>query len=166
MKKAFFLGVIIAVVTVSAAGRRVRVKHKIDSRKSSLEIVMAVEAKLSHMTPDSIGWKDAADKISFYGFDKTVNSNKESLFVVNGLDSCDVVGMTLDVTYLDMKGRQLHRRDVERDCDIPSGETRRIDFPTWDTQKAFYYHKSSAPKKQATPFNVKVSLKSLRITNY
>lgn len=163
MKKISILCILIGLAATSAMGRKVRVKHKIDTHKSTVSTdTMSDYANVS-LAPDSVGWEDAVSKINLYGFDKTVNSSKESLFAVNGLDSCAIAEMTLDIVYLDMKGRQLHRMEVSLDCDIPAGETRRVDFPSWDSQKAFYYHKSAAPKKQATPFSVKVSLKSLTL---
>lgn len=107
-------------------------------------------------------FNDADRKIRFYGFDKTVVSNTESFFVVNGTDSI-LKSMTIEITYYDMKRRQLHRRDIDVVCDIPANETRRIDTPTWDSQKSFYYIKSVKPRRQATPFDVVMKLKSVTV---
>lgn len=104
-----------------------------------------------------------ADKIRFYGFDKTVNSSTESFFISNTTDST-LTGVTLDITYHDMQGRQLHRWDVTFDCNIPPGETKRQDVKSWDTQKSFYHHQSAKPRRQATPFKVKMRLKSAILT--
>lgn len=98
--------------------------------------------------------------IRFYGFDKTVNSGSESFFIVNGTDST-VVRMRIEITYYDMQKRQLHQRTAEFDCEIPPHETRRKDIRTWDTQKAFYFHQSARPRRQATPFDVTTVLKSV-----
>lgn len=111
---------------------------------------------------DSIGsdFDSIADKISFYGFDKTVTSAFESFFIVNGSDST-VSSISVDISYLDMKGRQLHRRTVSFECDIPPRQTRRQDVRTWDIQKSFYFHQSVKPHRQATPFKVHFSLRSI-----
>lgn len=96
--------------------------------------------------------------INFYGFDKTANSSVESFFISNSLDST-LTHLTIDITYLDMKGRQLHRREVDFNCDIPPGETRRQDIKSWDNQKSFYFHQSARPHRQSTPFKVTIKLK-------
>lgn len=98
------------------------------------------------------------DNVHFYGFDKTINSSSESFFISNSLDST-LKSLKIDISYLDMHGRQLHKRMVEFDCDIPPGETRRQDIKSWDIQKAFYYHQSAKPHRQATPFKVIIKLK-------
>lgn len=98
--------------------------------------------------------------IRFYGFDKTATSNVESFFITNFLDST-IARMTVEITYSDMQDRQLHKQSAEIECAIPSGETRRTDIKTWDTQKAFYYHRSAKPRRQATPFEVSIELKSV-----
>lgn len=104
-----------------------------------------------------------ASKIRFYGFDKTISSSSESFFIVNGLNF-DINGLNILITYLDMNGRMLHSREVSlEECDLPAGETRRFDLKSWDTQKSFYFHQSVKPRRQATPFDVKISLLSVRI---
>ena len=40
--------------------------------------------------------------------------------------------------------------------DIPAGETRKIDFPTWDRQMTFYYCGSPRPRVSAIPYNVTI----------
>lgn len=101
-------------------------------------------------------------KIRFYGFDKTVTSQKESFFISNGLDKT-LTGVEVEITYFDMKKRQLHQRLVPVECEIPPGETRRVDVKSWDSQKAFYFHQSAAPRRQATPFDVRLRLKSVTL---
>lgn len=126
-----------------------------DSDKSVAGTIIARDDTTSH-------FNDADRKIRFYGFDKTASSKTESFFIVNGTDSI-LTSMTVEITYYDMKHRQLHRRDVDIVCDIPANETRRIDTPTWDTQRSFYYIKSVKPRRQATPFDVVMKLKSVTV---
>ncbi|MDE6342806.1 MAG: hypothetical protein K2K93_10850, partial [Muribaculaceae bacterium] len=106
-------------------------------------------------------WRDMEKAIRFYGFDKTATSGVESFFIINGLDST-LMKIGVDILYLDMKGRELHRRECLIDCTVPARETRRVDVKTWDTQRSFYYHKSARPKRQATPFDVKIELTYLQ----
>lgn len=98
-------------------------------------------------------------KIRFYGFDKTVGSSKESFFIANGTDTT-LTALTVEITYFDMQRRQLHQCSYPLECEIPGGETRRVDIKSWDTQKSFYFHQSAKPRRQATPFDVTIRLKS------
>ncbi|MDE6648783.1 MAG: hypothetical protein K2K45_02510 [Muribaculaceae bacterium] len=102
--------------------------------------------------------------VRFYGFDKTIGSSFESFFITNGLDST-IEGMEISITYFDMKGRQLHRRTTRIDCKAAAGETIRTDIKSWDIQKSFYFHRSAKPKRQATPFDVKIDLISINLSD-
>lgn len=107
----------------------------------------------------------AADSaaIAFSGYEKTLSSNKESFFATNHTDSL-ITRLNIEITYLDMKGRQLDTRSVSLDTDFPPGETRRFDISAWDRQKVFYYHLSPTPRSaHATPYNVTIHLISALI---
>lgn len=160
---------VIVMATVSigpaAEARKIKTKHTIP--KVSAKDLEAEAARNSEkenvvsMESDSIAFSDRIlPAIRFYGFDKTVGSSIESFFISNGLEET-LAGVEVEITYLDMKGRQLHKRSVKIDCDIPAGETKRTDVKSWDTQKSFYFHQSVKPKRQATPFNVQLSLVSV-----
>lgn len=135
------------------------IKAKLPSAQNS-----AVDSR-SHETSNnavlqndtSLNWKNIEKKIKFYGFDKTASATAESFFIVNDLDSI-LNGVEVEITYFDMKGRQLHRRICEVECMVAPHETMRIDIKSWDTQKSFYYHRSAKPKRQATPFEVNIKL--------
>lgn len=94
------------------------------------------------------------DQIVFTGFDKNQNSSKESFFIINNTDRV-LTSATLYIEYLTLDGRQLHKRFVRLSCNIPPGETRKADIPTWDTQRSFYYHKSAPSKRKGNPFEVR-----------
>lgn len=151
-------------LTFTAEARKIRTRHSIP--KSTEKGVAAKEAEQPtgiSMATDSIAFCDSIrPAIRFYGFDKTVNSSVESFFISNELKSA-LSGLEVRITYTDMKGRQLHKRTVRIDTPIPAGETMRTDIKSWDTQKSFYYHKSVRPKRQATPFDVKVELLSVTL---
>lgn len=152
-------------VAPNAEARKIKTKHTIP--KVSVKDFEAEAARYSEkenvisMESDSITFSDRIlPGIRFYGFDKTVGSSIESFFISNGLEET-LAGVEVEITYLDMKGRQLHKRSVKIDCDIPAGETKRTDVKSWDTQKSFYFHQSVKPKRQATPFDVRLSLISI-----
>lgn len=93
-------------------------------------------------------------KIRFSGFDKEPNSSKES-FLLSNFTSKYLTGYNVRIDYLDMQGRMLHSRTLIEKCNVPPGETRRFDIPSWDLQHTYYYYLGNKPKKVATPFNVK-----------
>ena len=93
------------------------------------------------------------------GYEKTLRSRTESFYVEN-LDTLDTLTrITASIDYLDMKQRQLHRRTVSVECNIPPGQRRLLTFPTWDRQFVMYYHLSAPARSsaQATAYDVKIS---------
>lgn len=110
-------------------------------------------------TPDFDSIKNL---IRFYGYDKTANSSMESFFMVNGCEF-KLTRLALEIVYFDLQGRQLHQRLVEFDCSLPPHQTRRKDIKSWDIQKSFYYHQSAKPRRQATPFDVAIRIKSMSL---
>lgn len=152
-------------ITNPAEARKIKTKHPI--AKQSATSIKSNNSETSDsiisLTTDSLTFTEKIrPNIHFYGFDKTATSNLESFFISNGLDNT-ITGMEIEITYFDLKGRQLHKRKVSIDCSIPAGETMRTDIKSWDNQKSFYFHKSAKPKRQATPFNVKIELLSLTL---
>ncbi len=159
----FLFAIIFSIPTIQA--RKIRTKHAIPKHIENSSKVNSQESSntIISISSDSITFVEKiSPAIRFYGFDKTVTSNMESFFISNALDS-EINSMEVSITYFDMQGRQLHKRTVNIDCNIPPHETQRTDIKTWDTQKSFYFHQSSKPKRQATPFKVKINLLSLTL---
>ena len=167
IKKATLLivtAVCMAFAGPDAVARKIRTRHSIPKNTEKTSVSeKALQLTSISMATDSVAFCDSIiPAIRFYGFDKTVGSNTESFFTSNGLKKT-LVGMEIMITYTDIKGRQLHRRTVKLDCDIPAEETKRIDIKSWDTQRSFYFHRSLKPKRQATPFDVKIELLSVTL---
>ena len=141
--------------------RKIRTKHSIPKTTAKTQDAEDTSAPSAiTMASDSIDFcRRVVPAIRFYGFDKTATSGVESFFISNGLDEA-ISRLEIEITYSDMKGRQLHKRTAGIDCDIPAGETKRTDIKSWDTQKSFYYYRSAKPRRQATPFKVKIRLLS------
>ncbi len=96
------------------------------------------------------------------GFDKGLNSGRESFFITNGNED-ELRAVTIEIEYLTEEGEMLHKRSVPVTVAVPSGETRRVDIQTWDRQHQFYYYLTSPrPQRAATPFRVR--LRPLRAT--
>lgn len=154
----------IAILCVTyAEARKIRTKNaapKISQKDIETDHSNAMDSIIS-IYSDSISFvTEIKPAVRFYGFDKTITSNNESFFISNGLDR-PIRTMEVNITYTDMKGRQLHRRNVQIESYLEPGETKRYDIKSWDTQKSFYFHQSVKPKRQATPFSVKIELLSL-----
>lgn len=102
-----------------------------------------------------------ADSITVAGYEKTLRSNTESMIISNHT-SDDITAVGLDIQYLDMKGRMLHRcsQSVNLPDGIPSGESRMVSIPSFDRHGLFYYYLSPKPKRttRATPFKVAVTV--------
>lgn len=144
--------------------RKIRTKHSV-SKLSAKQLEEEKSLKLPgiSMSSDSATFVNRIrPAVRFYGFDKTVTSNMESFFISNSLDST-LNGLEVRITYTDLKGRQLNKRDVRLDCEVPPHETIRTDIKSWDTQKSFYFHRSVQPKRQATPFDVRIELLSVTL---
>lgn len=157
--------IIIFSVASPSEARKIKTRYAIPKRQEQSNPEQNKTGDRIILTADSLAVYDSIRKaVRFYGFDKTVASNLESFFINNGLDS-DIEGMEIDIFYNDMKGRRLHRRNVNLDCSIPAGETIRTDIKSWDSQKSFYFHQSVRPKRQATPFDVKIELTSLTLSS-
>lgn len=110
---------------------------------------------------DTITWLQPSD-IVIAGYDKPANASRESIHLINS-SSHTIQAIRLNITYSDMQGRMLHRRTVTSQCMVPGGETRKIDFPTWDSQKSYYYYLGQEPKKIATPYSVAIDMTGLWI---
>lgn len=99
------------------------------------------------------------DQIRLFGFDKPAASLSEVIFLTNSTDRT-LKGISLYVSYLNMEGALLHKRFLRVSCDVPPGETRRLEFPSWDRQRSFYYHGSAPAGKtrgrRAQPFDVQL----------
>ena len=110
--------------------------------------------------PAALDTVASPDSVKVAGFEKQLRSTRESMFVTNHT-ARPIEWMELEVAYLDMKDRMLHKATHEVEVEIPAGETRMIDIPTFDRQQLFYYYKTgvSSRAKQATPFKVAVKVR-------
>lgn len=100
--------------------------------------------------------------LGFSGFDKPASSSKETFLITNNSDT-EIAGVLLEITYLDLQGRMIHRRNSDINVSIPPAETRMVELPTFDVQKSLYYKESNPPSryKSAIPFDVRISIKEI-----
>lgn len=106
----------------------------------------------------------AADgpEVTLAGYDKPLRSRRESFFATNPDSVRTVCHLWLTATYYDLSGRMLHRRNVAVDCMLPPGQTRRLEIPSWDSQRSFYYYLSEPPvRASGVPYKVTMGIDSL-----
>lgn len=94
------------------------------------------------------------DQLSFSGYDKNQNSDKETFFITNNTDRT-LRSITLYIEYLTPDGRQLHKKFLKLSCNIPPGETRIAEIKSWDSNHAFYYRDSRQSRGGGSPFIVR-----------
>lgn len=100
------------------------------------------------------------EAVRLSGYDKPLGSRVESLFISNRLDR-DIIALEITLTYRDLQGRTLHETTRLVRADIPAAATRRIQFPSWDTQNSFYYRHSRRPRTaNVTPYDVTCAVRS------
>lgn len=102
-----------------------------------------------------------SDSVIFSKYDKTVDSNVETFFVTNR-SRRTLSGMKLELKYMTEDGSELHRRVCDIPCNVPPGETRRVDIRSWDRQNTFCYIGSRMPRRRvAIPYKVTLTLRQL-----
>lgn len=130
------------------------------TRRNLRPITAAVED--TTVAADSIIYPQT-DVVTLSGYDKPLRSTSESLFATNHSDLI-IKSVTILITYIDMSGRQLHSREVTIDTPIPPGETRQLQFRSWDRQKSFVYHRSQRPKRAAySPYDIIATITSITV---
>lgn len=151
MRKVFIIVLVLAGFTAQARRIRGRVPVK-------AEYVRASAAAEADTVPQIV---PQHGELTVSGFDKLLTSKKESFFISNNSNVC-VRTVTLTVTYLDTDGAMLHQSTHTLALDLPAGETRRVQIPSFDKQGVFYYYLSDVPRtrRPATPFMVKVTVDS------
>lgn len=97
------------------------------------------------------------DSVAVAGFEKPLRAVRETMFVTNR-SSRRIDGVGLEITYTDMRGKMLHKAVHSLACEVPAGETRRVEVPSFDRSGLLYYHLSPVPQRaqRATPFDVQV----------
>lgn len=166
MKKfTLIIAIALSIITcISAEGRKTIVKHRIEKGKNinisqdpesndGIRRVEATEPAIIGSDSDGPIWF-YPDSISFTGYDKTVQSKKESFLIVNR-SNAEIKKIGIRITYLDMKDRMLHSQDATVTCTVPSGETRKGDIPSWDIQNTYFYYLGPEPRRVATPYKVR-----------
>ena len=99
------------------------------------------------------------------GYDKPLQSRRESFFATNTDSLRSVEYLWLTATYYAMDGRMLHRRPICVQTTIPPLETRMLSTQSWDRQGSFYYHLSRPPERTpGIPYRLTLSIDSMLVS--
>lgn len=109
---------------------------------------------------DSVELAAIIPQIELSGYDKTAQSAKESFLLTNNSEH-NIAGMVIELTYTDLQGRMIHKREETVKYNVPQGETRMISIRTFDEQKTLYYKNSTPPRSGGMPFNVDIKITSV-----
>lgn len=124
------------------------------TRGGTLRIAPGTFDKVRAAAPDTMTLADG--NVTASGYDKPLRANREAMFLTNHT-GVTLTGVELEIVYLDIKDRELHRRRLWVKCMLPHGATRRVDFTSWDTQHTFFYVRGVAPRRDRTaPYDVDV----------
>lgn len=126
------------------------------AQKTALRKLRPIPAEAPRAAPDSVVGLSADSLVTFSGYEKTLRASRETLFITSHADR-PICRISFTISYFDNIGRMLHSRRQDMSVDVPSGETRRIDFPTWDTQRTTYFSGGPRPRNGGIPYTVSIS---------
>lgn len=151
----------------SAYAKKIKQSLRIDKEKAAVSKGKEDGAepeglKIDALVPDSLLLSDGTviafhpDDVTFAGYDKQASASAEDFLFVNNTGAT-VAGISIRIDYADMSGRMLHSRTVTTQCQVPPGETRKIEIKTWDRQHSYYYYLGNEPRRVATPYKVAIT---------
>lgn len=150
----FCLFVLMAICSASVLPKRVKTNIEVEMSDSTITNKGSFIVSTDACETCNHGY--SLSQIVFSGYDKTISSKIESFFITNKTD-CLLESVTIEIEYLTTESAQLHKRYERIAYPIPAGETRKIDIRTWDKQNSFFYYLSVKPRRQATPFMVRIT---------
>lgn len=110
----------------------------------NLEVADSLAADSNTLPPNAI---------SLRGFFKRASDSKESFFVTNHLRT-RISAIRILLRYSTLNGTALTEREVSIPVDLQPEQSKMVTIPSFDKQRAFYFHAGPRPRKSATPFQV------------
>lgn len=149
----------LALITpLPAEGQSRRVRSKV---KVSKEALVAGTFTVSSQC-DDCNSNYRVNQVVITDYQKPAGSDKETFSVTNTTDKT-LAAIGMQIEYLTTKGKQIHKRFVKVDCDVPPGETRIVNIRSWDRQRSWYYAHGQKPRKQARPYEAKLDVVTLHL---
>lgn len=156
MRKVFVfvvLPIVVLLVSVSVNARKNRLTLPTPPRNG-----VAVKYDQESVELDVLDSIYGVDAIEISGYDKPTSSDVETMFVKNNTDR-NIVGLELELVYMDLQGNQLHERTEVTDDQIGCDKRVAITLRSWDKQKSYHYFRSRKAKRASTPYRVRVCAK-------
>jgi hypothetical protein len=150
MKRILLLMAVVVAMGVCAKQRSTRQKLRAEPLPATVEATAAA---------DTLRGDTVANIVRVSGYEKPLRSRHETMMLTNNDSTITVTAVQLEITYLDMQGRALHKRTATAATTLPPGATRLIDLKSWDVNMLFYYHLNAPTRttSQGTPYRVTVS---------
>jgi hypothetical protein len=151
-----------AILTISALllasmavdAKKVKTTHRQSSSKRPSTAVVIAQDTLCGPDID----------VALSGYEKPLRANRESVFITNNT-ARDIIAIALTTVYYDTSDRAIHSSTRHIDVDAPAGSTRRLYYPSWDSQHTFYYIGSQKPQRAlATPYDVRQRVDTIFVT--
>ena len=125
-----------------------------ETEESKPEVVIpTAPAKPERQEKAAFPVRFMATDVEMLSFDKPLSDGKES-FLLRNHTPYRISRVVLRLEYRSLSGEMIDYRDVTVDCDILPDKTRRLEIPSFDTSKRYYYVESGAGRKPGTPFRV------------
>lgn len=158
--KSFFLLPLLFLVMVfvtSDAGAK-----KITTRLNVPKVVKPTDKSSIFTAECGEEFDNVAHNVIFFGYDKKASATKES-FLIKNESASDIFSIEIEISYFTTTGNLIHKRTAEVKTAVPSGETRIVDIPSWDTQKSYHYIYSTPSQKGSTPYTVRFHIISFSL---
>lgn len=122
-------------------------------KKTALTILALLVATMA-LALDNEGRKP----ITLVSYDQGWMDYKGKIALKNNTDE-EITNLTFQITYLNMKGVQLHYETYSRKTSIAPGMTRELEIPAYNHDRYFSYYKSEADISSPHRFKIRFELK-------
>lgn len=124
--------------------------------RGKLRVSPKAAAGASEVVYDTIVVEKSDSVVRLTGYEKPREASRETVFAQNLTDR-NLEALDIEISYLTIDGKELHRRTVSLAAQIPAGERRMLTFKSWDVNRMFYYHVNVPnTSRQATPYRVEL----------
>lgn len=113
---------------------------------------------------DSLLVDSIREFVRFSRFEKAISSAKET-FLITNRGSSQINSIRVRIDYYTMRGEMIHSREISREVSVPGGATRMVEIRSFDSQKSFYHHTNTRPRREATPFKTVLTLTGITMAD-
>lgn len=144
--------------------RKIALKLKTPDAKQRGSDEHVTSGSLSMSRADTLLVDSIREFVKFSRFEKAVSSAKEA-FLITNRGSSQINSIRVRIDYYTMGGEMIHSREISKEVAIPGGATRMVEIRSFDSQKSFYHHTNTRPRREATPFKTVLTLTGITLTD-